>query len=72
MGGRRVFSGGNERASVRLNRRQRYGLDLGDGPTAGVLEIMNEVSPHYPREASLSSNHGVMGRISYQLLFSLL
>ena len=42
MGGRRVFSGGNERVPMRLNSKHKYGLDLGDGPFGGVLELMNE------------------------------
>jgi hypothetical protein len=42
MRGRRVFSGGNERVPMRLNSKLRYGLDLGDGPFGGVLELMNE------------------------------
>jgi hypothetical protein len=42
MGGRRVFSGGNERVPMRLNSRYKYGMDLGDGPFGGVLELMNE------------------------------
>ena len=42
MGGRRVFSTGNERVPMRLNSRHKYGLDFRDGPFGGVLEIMNE------------------------------
>jgi hypothetical protein len=48
MGGRRIFSGGNERVPVRLNSKGKWGLDLNPGNKVanpvfgGVLEIMNE------------------------------
>jgi hypothetical protein len=42
MGGRRIFSTGNERVPMRLNSKHKYGLDLGDAGFGGVLELMNE------------------------------
>lgn len=43
MGGERVFSGGNERTAIRLNSKQKYGLDLGNWKWfSGVFELMSE------------------------------
>jgi hypothetical protein len=42
MGGRRVFSTGNERVPMRLNSKHKYGLDFGESGFGGVLELMNE------------------------------
>jgi hypothetical protein len=43
MGGKRIFSGGNERVPVRLNSKYKYGLEFGVSVRfGGVLEIMNE------------------------------
>jgi hypothetical protein len=44
MGGKRIFSGGNERVPVRLNSKMKYGLEFGAAPArfGGVLEILNE------------------------------
>jgi hypothetical protein len=42
MFGSRIFSGGNERVPVRLNSKNKYGLDLGAARFGGVLELMSE------------------------------
>jgi len=42
MGGRRVFSTGNERVPIRLNSQHKYGLDFGEAGFGGVFELMNE------------------------------
>jgi hypothetical protein len=43
MGGKRIFSGGNERVPVRMNTKRKYGLDFGASVRfGGVLEILNE------------------------------
>jgi hypothetical protein len=42
MGGRRIFSAGNERVPLRLNTRRKYGIDPGNSRFGGVTEIMNE------------------------------
>jgi hypothetical protein len=42
MGGRRIFSAGNERVPMRLNSERRYGIDPGSSRMGGAMEIMNE------------------------------
>jgi hypothetical protein len=42
MGGRRIFSAGNERVPMRLNSQKKYGIDPGESRLGGVMEIMNE------------------------------
>lgn len=49
MGANRVFSGGNERTTIRTNSKSKYGLDLETGPNksvifGGVYELMSEAT----------------------------
>jgi hypothetical protein len=42
MGGSRLYAGGNERVPVRLNTKQKFGLDPGRGTMGGAVELMSE------------------------------
>ena len=43
MGGRRIFSGGNERVPARLNSKRKYGIEIGKRVRmGGSMELMNE------------------------------
>jgi hypothetical protein len=43
MGGMRVFSGGNERTTLRLNSKSKFGLDIGNSRRfGGAWELMSE------------------------------
>jgi len=43
MGGKRIFSNGNERGALRINHSGKYGLYLGNATLfGGVMEFMNE------------------------------
>jgi hypothetical protein len=42
MGGERIYAGGNERVAVRLNTKQKYGIDPGWGTMGGAVELMSE------------------------------
>jgi hypothetical protein len=43
MGGKRIFSGGNERVPARLNSKRKYGIEIGKRVRmGGSMELMNE------------------------------
>jgi hypothetical protein len=42
MGGRRIFSTGNDRVPMRMNSKRKYGMDVETGPFGGSMEFMNE------------------------------
>jgi hypothetical protein len=44
MGGRRIYAGGNERVPVRMNSKQKFGIDPGVGTMGGAVEIMSEAT----------------------------